>query len=110
MNFPLLVARRYLFAKRSTNAINIITGISVFGIAISFGSQTLVEDIVSGIFYLTAAAFRVGEYIDCGKAKGTVGGGMTMLMQAVHFGLANYHARNLIALYDVIGSGRQEND
>ena len=46
----------------------------MFGLAISFGSQTLVRDIVSGIFYLTDDAFRVGEYIDCGKAKGTVEG------------------------------------
>ena len=40
----------------------------------SFGSQTLVKDIVSGIFYLADDAFRVGEYIDCGKAKGIVEG------------------------------------
>ena len=46
----------------------------MFGLAISFGSQTLVRDIVSGIFYLADDAFRVGEYIDCGKAKGTVEG------------------------------------
>ena len=32
------------------------------------------RDIVSGIFYLSDDAFRVGEYIDCGKAKGTVEG------------------------------------
>ena len=38
------------------------------------GSQTLVHDIVSGLFYLADDAFRVGEYIDCGKAKGTVEG------------------------------------
>jgi small-conductance mechanosensitive channel len=29
---------------------------------------------VSGIFYLSDDAFRVGEYIDCGRAKGTVEG------------------------------------
>ena len=46
----------------------------MLGLAISFGSQTLVRDIVSGIFYLSDDAFRVGEYIDCGKAKGTVEG------------------------------------
>ena len=51
-----------------------IAGASVFGLAISFGSQTLVHDIVSGMFYLADDAFRVGEYIDCGKAKGTVEG------------------------------------
>src|SRR5262249_39521899 len=46
----------------------------VFGLAISFGNQTLVHDIVSGVFYLADDAFRVGEYIDCGKAKGAVEG------------------------------------
>ena len=56
------------------NITPLIAGASVFGLAISFGSQTLVRDIVSGIFYLTDDAFRVGEYIDCGKAKGTVEG------------------------------------
>ena len=56
------------------NITPLIAGASVFGIAISFGSQTLVRDIVSGIFYLTDDAFRVGEFIDCGKAKGTVEG------------------------------------
>lgn len=57
MNFPLLVARRYLFAKRSTNAINIIAGISVFGIAIGTAALILVlsvfngfEDLLSGLF------------------------------------------------------------
>ena len=57
MNFPLLVARRYLFAKRSTNAINIITGISVLGVAIGTAALILVlsvfngfEDLLSGLF------------------------------------------------------------
>ena len=56
------------------NITPLIAGASVVGLAISFGSQTLVRDIVSGIFYLADDAFRVGEYIDCGKAKGTVEG------------------------------------
>lgn len=57
MNFPLLIARRYLFAKRSTNAINIIAGISVFGIAIGTAALVLIlsvfngfEDLLSGLF------------------------------------------------------------
>ncbi len=57
MNFPLLVARRYLFAKRSTNAINIITGISVLGISIGTAALILVlsvfngfEDLLTGLF------------------------------------------------------------
>jgi len=51
-----------------------IAAVSIFGLALSFGSQTLVRDIVSGIFYLSDDAFRVGEYITCGSAKGTVEG------------------------------------
>ena len=50
----------------------ILAGAGIFGLAISFGSQALVRDIVSGIFYIFDDAFRVGEYIDTGKQKGTV--------------------------------------
>jgi small-conductance mechanosensitive channel len=56
------------------NITPLVAGASILGLAISFGSQTLVRDIVSGVFYLAEDAFRVGEYIDCGKAKGTVEG------------------------------------
>jgi small-conductance mechanosensitive channel len=52
----------------------IIAGASIVGLAISFGSQTLVQDIVAGIFYLAEDAFRVGEYIECGSSMGTVEG------------------------------------
>jgi len=52
----------------------LLAAASVFGLAISFGSQALVRDIVSGVFYLSDDAFRIGEYIDCGKAKGSVEG------------------------------------
>ena len=54
------------------NTTSLIAGASIFGLAISFGSQSLVHDIVSGIFFMADDAFRIGEYIDTGKAKGTV--------------------------------------
>lgn len=50
----------------------LIAGAGIFGVAIGFGSQTLVKDIVSGIFYLMDDAFRVGEYIQSKSYKGTV--------------------------------------
>jgi small-conductance mechanosensitive channel len=50
----------------------IVTGLSVFGIAIGFGSQALVKDVVSGIFFLIDDAFRQGEYIETSGAKGVV--------------------------------------
>jgi len=50
----------------------LLAGASIFGIAIGFGSQTLVKDIVSGIFFLLDDAIRVGDYLEVGSAKGTV--------------------------------------
>lgn len=50
----------------------LIAGAGVVGVAIGFGSQTLVRDVISGVFYLLDDAFRVGEYIQSGAHKGTV--------------------------------------
>ena len=57
MNLSLKIARRYLFAKKSTNAINIISGISVFGISVGTAALILVlsvfngfEDLITGMF------------------------------------------------------------
>ncbi|MGI9493837.1 MAG: mechanosensitive ion channel domain-containing protein [Geminicoccaceae bacterium] len=50
----------------------LLAGAGVVGVAIGFGAQTLVRDIVSGIFFLVDDAFRVGEYVDVSVAKGTV--------------------------------------
>lgn len=48
MNLALKIARRYLFAKKTTNAINIITGISVFGIAVGTAALILVLSVFNG--------------------------------------------------------------
>ncbi len=50
----------------------LIAGAGVVGLAIGFGAQTLVKDIVSGLFFLADDAFRVGEYIDVGGTMGNV--------------------------------------
>jgi small-conductance mechanosensitive channel len=50
----------------------LIAGAGVLGVAIGFGAQTLVRDVISGIFYLLDDAFRVGEYIQSSSYKGTV--------------------------------------
>ena len=50
----------------------LIAGAGVIGIAVGFGAQTLVRDIVSGLFFLIDDAFRVGEYVAIGSTRGTV--------------------------------------
>ncbi len=50
----------------------LLAGAGVVGVAIGFGAQTLVKDIIAGMFFLLDDAFRVGEYIVSGSVKGTV--------------------------------------
>jgi small-conductance mechanosensitive channel len=69
-----LVTGLLVLHAMGVNITPLLAGASVAGLAISFGSQSLVKDIVSGFFFLADDAFRVGEYIECGKAKGTVEG------------------------------------
>jgi small-conductance mechanosensitive channel len=49
-----------------------LAGAGVIGVAIGFGAQPLVRDVIAGVFYLLDDAFRVGEYIQSGNYKGTV--------------------------------------
>ena len=50
----------------------LIAGAGIFGLAIGFGAQTLVKDIIAGIFFLIDDAFRLGDYVEAGNTKGTV--------------------------------------
>ena len=68
----LALALLSILVSVGVNVWPLITGLSVFGLAIGFGSQTLVKDVVSGLFFLVDDAFRFGEYIETSGAKGTV--------------------------------------
>lgn len=61
-----------ILAAIGVNIGPLIAGAGVVGLAVGFGAQTLVKDIISGIFFLIDDAFRVGDYVDTGKLKGTV--------------------------------------
>ncbi|WP_434054824.1 MAG: mechanosensitive ion channel [Roseibium sp.] len=54
------------------NITPLLAGAGVVGLAVGFGAQALVRDIVSGVFFLIDDAFRVGEYIEMGDIRGTV--------------------------------------
>lgn len=50
----------------------LLAGAGVVGIAIGFGAQKLVQDVLSGIFFLIDDAFRKSEYIEIEELRGTV--------------------------------------
>jgi small-conductance mechanosensitive channel len=67
-----VVATLSILAALGIDILPLLAGAGVVGVAIGFGSQSLVRDIVSGVFFLADDAFRVGEYIEVGESKGTI--------------------------------------
>ena len=53
MNFSILVARRYLFAKKSHNAVNVISAVSVVGVAVGTVALVIVMSVFNGLEDLT---------------------------------------------------------
>ncbi len=50
----------------------LLAGAGIVGLAIGFGAQTFVRDVVSGLFFLFDDAFRVGEFVNIEETQGTV--------------------------------------
>lgn len=61
-----------ILASLGINIGPLIAGAGVVGLAIGFGAQTLVKDIIAGVFFLIDDAFRVGDYIETGGTTGSV--------------------------------------
>ncbi len=59
-------------AAAGVNIGPLLAGAGVLGLAIGFGAQRLVADVISGLFYLYEDAFRIGEYIEAKSGKGVV--------------------------------------
>lgn len=73
--FGSILVTMVLLIVASSFGVNIgplLAGAGVIGLAVGFGAQKLVSDVLSGFFFLLDDAFRVGEYIQAGSMKGTV--------------------------------------
>ena len=57
MNFALYIARRYLFSKKSTHAINVISGISVVGVAVASMALVVTLSVFNGFHDMVASLF-----------------------------------------------------
>lgn len=57
MNFPFFIARRYLFSKKSTHVINVISGISIVGVAITTMALVVTLSVFNGFHDLVASFF-----------------------------------------------------
>jgi moderate conductance mechanosensitive channel len=61
-----------ILSKWGVNIVPILTGAGILGLAIGFGSQTLVKDIVTGFFILLENQYNVGDYVEITGVKGRV--------------------------------------
>ena len=57
MNFPFYIARRYLFSKKSHHAINVISGVSVCGVALATLAMVCTLSVFNGFQDLVATMF-----------------------------------------------------
>lgn len=57
MNFPFFIARRYLFSKKSTHAINVISVISAVGVAVATMALVVTLSVFNGFHDLVASLF-----------------------------------------------------
>ena len=61
MNLPVHIAKRYLFSKKSHNAINIVSGISVAGVAVVTAAMVIVLSVFNGFEGLVISLYNVFE-------------------------------------------------
>ncbi|WP_156954560.1 mechanosensitive ion channel domain-containing protein [Paraburkholderia acidipaludis] len=59
-------------SQLGVNTAPLVAGASIFGVALGFGSQKLVQDFITGIFLLTENAMQVGDWVTVAGVSGTV--------------------------------------
>ena len=67
-----LVASLVILSEIGVNIAPLLAGAGVIGLAIGFGSQKLVQDIITGLFLLLENAMQVGDVVTLGGMSGTV--------------------------------------
>ncbi len=67
-----LVALLTILSGWGVDIIPLVTGAGILGLAISFGAQSLVKDIIAGIFILWEDQFNIGDKVKIGNLEGYV--------------------------------------
>jgi small conductance mechanosensitive channel len=66
------VAGMMVLSEFGLNLGPVLASVGVLGLALGFGAQSLVKDILSGVFMLLEDQYGVGDTVDLGEASGTV--------------------------------------
>lgn len=69
----LTVAGLMVMSEIGLNIAPLLAGAGIAGVAVGFGAQTLVKDIITGFFFLLEDTFAVGDLVDVGQGHvGTI--------------------------------------
>ena len=68
----LLIVALTILSELGVNIAPLLAGAGVVGIAVGFGSQKLVQDLITGLFLLLENAMQVGDVVTLGGLTGTV--------------------------------------
>lgn len=96
------------------NTGTLLASASILGVALGFGSQSLVKDVISGFFILFEDQFSVGDYIKTGNFSGTVeetgirttrirawGGELHIIPNGSITAVTNYSRGKMLAMVDI---------
>ena len=67
-----IIAGMIILDQLGVNIAPLLASAGILGLAIGFGAQSLVEDIVSGMFIIVENQYRVGDVIEIAEVSGTV--------------------------------------
>ncbi|MCU1777676.1 MULTISPECIES: mechanosensitive ion channel family protein [unclassified Pseudomonas] len=69
-----IIAAIVALANMGMNVTPLLAGAGVIGIAIGFGAQSLVADLITGLFIIIEDSLAIDDYVDVGGHLGTVEG------------------------------------
>lgn len=72
ITFTVVVAGLAALAELGVKIAPMLAGAGIVGIVLGMGAQSLLKDILAGIFFVFDDAFRIGEYVEIGERRGTV--------------------------------------
>lgn len=103
-----------ILSEFGVNVKGIIAGAGILGVAIGFGAQSLVKDIITGMFNIFEDQLAVGDYVRINKSEGTVqqvglrvttirsiSGEVHMIPNGNILEITNFSLENSIALIDI---------
>jgi len=66
------IAALMVLAELGVNVAPLIASAGIVGVALGFGAQSLVKDLIAGLFMLLEDQYGVGDVVDLGEASGSV--------------------------------------